>query len=185
MMTDFQKHKILSVIAFFATNFKISGLTKLYKFMSFADFNCIKRTGKSITGLDYKAYQYGPFPEDLNEEIYSKDSFFGTNVFLENPTGAKIKLVRVRGSFQEKYFSKIEVQVLKDMLFIFQDTKTQDMVFASHERNSPWKKTVDTKGERAIIDPRLALDGSKGCISADEFERFLEESKEFKQLIYG
>ncbi len=185
MMTDFQKHKILNVIAFFAKSFKISGLTKLYKFMSFADFNCIKRTGKSITGLDYKAYQYGPFPEELNEEMRNKDSFFGMNVSLENPTGAKIKLVRVRSPFQEKYFSKAEMQVLNDMLFIFEDTKTQDIVFASHERNSPWKKTVDTKGERAIIDSRLALDGSKGSISVDEYERFLKESKEFKQLIYG
>lgn len=185
MMTDYQKQKNLSVIAFFAANFKISGLTKLYKFMSFADFNCIKKTGKSITGLDYKAYQYGPFPEELNEEIHNKDSFLGTNVSIETPAGSKIKLVRVRVSFQEKYFSKIEMQILNDMLYIFQDVKTQDMVFASHERNSPWKRTVDTKGERALIDSRLALDGSKGSISVDEFERFLEESKEFKHLIYG
>ncbi|MFC1858011.1 Panacea domain-containing protein [Thermodesulfobacteriota bacterium] len=39
------------------------------KLLYFLDFIHFKHTGKSVTGLDYYAWQMGPVPRDLYEEI--------------------------------------------------------------------------------------------------------------------
>ena len=182
MMTEFQERKILSLISYFVQNLKYCGVTKLYKTMSFADFESIRRIGKSITGLDYITYPMGPYPIELNQEIENKDSFFGSNVSFEVPLGTKINLVRVKSSFDSKYFSPVELKVLEDVVFMFSESKCDEIVEASHELGSPWQKTVDEKGMYKKIDPSLALDSSKKDISAEEYERFVKEEAEFRKM---
>ncbi len=64
--------KIINAIVYFANNTKYCGKTKLLKLLYFLDFRHFKETGKSVTGLDYYAWNMGPVPKDVYEELSGK-----------------------------------------------------------------------------------------------------------------
>jgi hypothetical protein len=68
---------------------------------------------------------------------------------------------------------------------MFKDTKSDDMVWASHEVGSPWQKTLDSKGLYKKIDPELALNCSKKSISSEQYRKFAEEEAEFRKMVDG
>ncbi|MDD5614462.1 MAG: Panacea domain-containing protein, partial [Candidatus Omnitrophica bacterium] len=62
MYKDYSKEKIINLIIYFSNNTKNCGLTKLFKLLAYSDFRHFKKTGKSITGLKYFAWDFGPYP---------------------------------------------------------------------------------------------------------------------------
>lgn len=45
------------------------GKTKLYKILFYADFDAYRRRGRSITGTEYLAWEYGPVPESSQRRL--------------------------------------------------------------------------------------------------------------------
>ena len=185
MKTDLQREKIAHFIAYFTENVRFCGITKLFKIMSFADFAHIKETGKSITGLEYITYPKGPYPITLNKEIKNPSSFFGQRISFKGLPDSELELIHSKIKFDKKYFSQRELRIMENMVFVFKDVTAKDMVEASHESDKPWKITKEKKGLYKRIDPELALDGSKGTVTIEEYRKLEKESEEFHRMIYG
>lgn len=51
--------KLINAIIYFCTNTQVCMKTKLFKLLYLLDFEHFKVTGKSVTGLEYKAWKLG------------------------------------------------------------------------------------------------------------------------------
>ncbi len=69
MLICHDREKLIHAIIFFATKTRKCGKVKLFKLLYFLDFEHFKATGRSVTGLDYFAWQMGPVPAALCDEI--------------------------------------------------------------------------------------------------------------------
>ena len=69
MLVTREREKLINAIIYFVNNTKTCGLVKLFKLLSFLDFEHFRQTGRSVTGLDYFAWPWGPVPRDLFFEI--------------------------------------------------------------------------------------------------------------------
>ncbi|EQD27720.1 hypothetical protein B2A_15132, partial [mine drainage metagenome] len=72
MLITHEREKLLNAMVFFVSKTKHCGVTKLFKLLNFLDFEHYKQTGRSVTGLDYFAWDYGPVPTALFFEIKDK-----------------------------------------------------------------------------------------------------------------
>ena len=62
------REKLINVIVFFASNTEHCGKVKLFKLLYLFDFVHFRQTGRSVTGLDYRAWKMGPVPLELMQE---------------------------------------------------------------------------------------------------------------------
>ena len=151
MIVTHHREKLINAIIYFATHTKYCGKTKLLKLLYFLDFSHFKRTGKSVTGLDYFAWGMGPVPKELFKE------------------------------FDRKYFSNKEMKLLEEISFIFKDAQADTMVESTHFKNEPWDRTLKEKGELKKIDYMLAIDSDVVSLPYDEaMERMKERSEMLK-----
>src|SRR5208337_325611 len=66
---EYKREKLINAIIFFVKNTKNCGKTKIFKLLYYLDFIHFKQTAKSVTGLTYNAFQWGPVPEALFNEL--------------------------------------------------------------------------------------------------------------------
>ena len=69
MIITHSREKLINAVLYFSQNTKFCGKTKLMKLLYFLDFMHFKQTGKSVTDLDYFAWEQGPVPKEFFEEI--------------------------------------------------------------------------------------------------------------------
>jgi len=76
MMIDHSREKLINAIIYFVKNTRHCHKVKLYKLLYFLDFTHYTEIGRNVTGLAYHAYEKGPFPIALDDEIKTpKDDF--------------------------------------------------------------------------------------------------------------
>jgi uncharacterized phage-associated protein len=68
LLITHEREKLINAIIFFANNTKHLGKIKLFKLLYLLDFEHFRQTGRSVTGLDYRAWKFGPVPIDLYQE---------------------------------------------------------------------------------------------------------------------
>src|SRR5262245_53794223 len=61
--------KLLNAILFFVKKVKFPSKVKIFKLLFFLDFEHFKQTGRSVTNLDYYAWDFGPVPKDFFIEL--------------------------------------------------------------------------------------------------------------------
>jgi len=185
MIISHHKEKLISLITFFLTNTKKCGKTKLFKLLYFADFKCFKETGKSMTGMDYFTWKNGPVPTALFAEMKNPDKEFHRHFSITPFTQSDLLNIKpLKGvAFDPKHFTKRELQIIKDIAYIFDDAIAKDIVEVTHMKNDPWDKTLKTKGENKKIDYTLALDSDVGSLSLEEYKQRKEEEDEIKKLL--
>lgn len=154
------------------------------KLLYFLDFYHFKYKGKSVTGLEYFAWEMGPVPKDLYDELSNKE--------IMKPDLAKaINVVNIdnlekifpKKKFNDEYFTNREKKLLKDLSDIFRDAMAKDMVEVSHLKNEPWDKTLKEKGPFQKIDYMLSIDDTEGSLSYDEAKERMEEILEVHQAL--
>ncbi|MDR3175919.1 MAG: SocA family protein [Desulfovibrio sp.] len=157
-----RREKLKNAIIFFIQNDKTIGLTKLMKLLFYLDFRLYRETGESLTGENYEAWEFGPVPASVWREI-SRGQNCGLNlkdIVTVTGAGTETKLKAKPGArFSDYYFSGIEKKELQNISEMFKDVPAQLVVKASHTRNDPWDVTLKTKGQKAVINYDLALDG--------------------------
>jgi len=181
MIITRHREKLINAIIYFAKETKHCGKTKLLKLLYFLDFYHFKQTAKSVTGLEYFAWEQGPVPKELFEEVSGnmkadlKDaiSFASTEDFQK---------IVPKKKFNEDYFTNREKKLLKDLSYVFRDAKAEEMVEVSHLRNEPWDKTLKGKGPRQKIDYMLAIDDEENSLSYNEAKERMEETTEMHQI---
>src|SRR4051794_32133240 len=69
MFVSRDREKLINAIIFFSRNTKHCHTLKLFKLLSFLDFEHFRQTGRTVTGLTYAAWENGPVPPALFREI--------------------------------------------------------------------------------------------------------------------
>jgi uncharacterized phage-associated protein len=157
-----RREKLRNAVLYFVRNDKTVGFTKLMKLLFYLDFRLYRKTGESLTGETYQAWEFGPVPASVWREIRLGEDC-GLNlrgVVTATGEGADIKLKAKAGAkFSDYYFSGIEKTELVNVSEIFKGLPAKLVVKASHARSDPWDVTLKTKGLKAVIDYDLELDG--------------------------
>jgi len=188
MIITHDREKLCNAIRYFLRHTKYCGKTKLFKLLYFADFVHFKETGKSITGLEYYAWQHGPYPKSLADEFKSPASDLKQTMAIipSDPSdNNSFTNIRAKGKFEKKYFTKREYRILEKIAEIFNEAQAKHIKEASHLKNHPWDITIKTKGERRKIDYMLVLDNSPDSLSIEEVEERIAERKELLKLLNG
>jgi uncharacterized phage-associated protein len=181
MVITHNREKLINAIIYFANNTKYCGKTKLMKLLYFLDFCHFKQTGKSVTGLEYFAWEKGPVPKVLFEEItheMKKDLARAVQIV----SSGNFQKIVSKKNFDDRYFTNREKKILEDLSFIFKDAMADDMVESTHFHNLPWNRTIREKGERHKIDYLLSIDDSRESLSYDEAKERMEEISEVYNL---
>lgn len=152
--------KIAAIIAFFQVSGKTALFkTKLNKLLFYTDFNAYRLTGYSITGLEYRAIQFGPVPSqfqkmyvNLSEQghISIEEQYFGNGAY-----GDEIKAII---PFDQALFSQHEMEVLQFVAKHFGRLSTDEIVKLSHEE-AGW---YDNAEQKALINYRYAFELKEG-----------------------
>ena len=182
MIITHHRDKLINAIIYFASHTKFCGKTKLLKLLYFLDFKHFKQTGKSVTGLDYFAWQMGPVPKELFEELSGNMKLDMKAAVYDLPKGDGFQQIRPKKRFDSQYFSEREMKLLDDISFIFQDAKADAMVESTHLRNEPWDKTLNEKGEFQKIDYMLAIDSDIVSIPFNEAKERIQERSEIYKI---
>ena len=159
-MIDRQREKLVQVVVFFATNVGKLGKVKLFKLLYFLDFQHFRETGRSVTGLDYFAWQMGPVPVALYSELDGPlPDWQGKVRFATIPTAkGKMLAVKAESDFDPSHFSRRELGLLDQLVAEFRTTDADDMIEATHLENLPWHKVwVEDGRKQEKIPYELAL----------------------------
>jgi uncharacterized phage-associated protein len=182
MIITHHREKLINAIIYFAKNTKYCGKTKLMKLLYFLDFTHFKQTGKSVTGQDYFAWNMGPVPKDLFEELSGNMKPDMRAAIKELPADKEFQQINPKKQFNADYFSKKEMKLLENIAFIFKDAKADLMIESTHLKNEPWDKTLKEKGEFQKIDYMLAVDSDIASLPFDEAKERMEEISEVHKL---
>jgi uncharacterized phage-associated protein len=182
MIITYHREKLINAMIYFARNTLYCGKTKLLKLLYFLDFKHFKETGKSVTGQDYYAWDMGPVPKAVFEEISSAMRPDMQAAIHPLPAGEEFQKILPRQAFDGRYFSKREMRLLKDIAFIFRDAKVHEMVESTHFENEPWDRTIKEKGRLQKIDYLLAIDSRIDSLPIEEVVERMKERDEIREI---
>lgn len=185
-MMTFEDRKIISLISYFTSKTKFCGRTKLAKLLFYCDWKHLKTTGRTITGLPYLTYPYGPLPADLNNGLKDSKSKFGKFIRYREWEEKSAKPIIVTEPFDKKLFTPFELEVIENAVFIFKEATADMMVKISHGIDEPWTNTRKSKGSGIhYIDEKMAFSEKDAKISIDEYLERREERLEAHRMVYG
>jgi uncharacterized phage-associated protein len=170
ILVEHEREKLLNAVVYFLRNTKHCGTTKLCKLLYYLDFLHFRETGRSVTGLRYYAWSYGPVPSDFWRELTRSpgEDLLQVVAISEKERAEDFTEMKPKGRFDGRWFSKRETRIITYLSEHFRDSRADQMVKVAHLRNHPWDRTVKTDGMNAEIDYMLALDDRPGSISRDE-----------------
>ena len=165
MFVSRNREKLLNAIIYFLRETNHCHTLKLFKLLNFSDFEHFRQTGRTLTGLDYRALPMGPVPTKLFDEIKrggDQDLRRAINV-VEVKDDLNDALLRrdlkARSQFDKKWFTPRELKVLARVAEFFCDLPAEDMTKFSHEKKQPWATIyADGKGQGHLIPPELIFE---------------------------
>lgn len=181
MIITHQREKLINAIIYFAENVNFCGKTKLLKLLYFLDFRHFKQTGKSVTGLDYFAWDMGPVPKELYKEL-DEGMRPDLKAAIKSLPKEGFQKITPKKRFNPDFFSKREIGLLEDLNYIFRDAKADDMIESTHLNNEPWDRTLKEKGRLAKIDYMLSIDSIDGSLSFEDAKDRREEIEEMHKI---
>lgn len=184
MIIEHNREKLINAIIYFINNTKSCGKTKLFKLLYYLDFMHFRETGRSVTGLDYYAWQFGPVPKALAEEIKSPKPDLNASISIQE-NNTDFTVMKPKKKFDDTFLTKRELRLLANVAFIFKNAKAEDMVEASHLPNHPWDRTIKINGLLAQIDYMLALDDTEASLSLDEVMDRLKDKEGIVKAFNG
>lgn len=125
--------------------------TKMNKLLFYTDFLCYKKYGRAVSGLAYKAIQYGPVPVRW-DRVYSLVDGVDQDIveFESGYSGVKLDSLLMPDM---NVFSTEELSVLESVYENFKNSTAADISAISHNEDA-WKKYY---GTNKLIDFREAF----------------------------
>lgn len=178
MLISRNREKIIHAVVYFATNTQHCGKVKLFKLLYLLDFEHLREIGRSVTGLDYRAWKMGPVPLDLVQEWdqLEPDMANAVDIRAEKVIDFIRERVVPKIRFDESPFTRRELRLMQDIGTRFRDELTKPLIGFTHEDRGPWDKIWDSgRGNNERIPYALALtdsDPNRDAIldSAREYE---------------
>lgn len=165
MIVTREREKLLAAMVFFCQKTKHCHTLKLFKLLNLLDFEHFRQAGRTVTGLDYSAFEKGPVPADLWREMRDGPAADMTaalsivahkDEFTQAVTRRDIK---PRAAFDPSVFTKRELAIMERVAEFFRDLRCEDMSEFSHYRRLPWRKVYrQGQGKGMHIPPELALE---------------------------
>jgi len=211
MLITHEREKLIEAIKYLASHTKYCGITKLFKLLFFLDFDHFRETGRSVTGLEYQAWQMGPVPADLYAEIKGNmGADMSAQLKIENPKQVEREFeiqdairplntfgaeepqkgtytvrvpakLRAVKKFNPSIFTKRELRLLERIAFLYKELTAEKISEVSHLKGKPWHVTMTKQGMKAHIDYMLALE-EKGD-GAPSKEEILERIQERQEVL--
>ena len=131
--------------------------TKMNKLLFYADFLMHKQCAFSMSGVQYRAIDMGPVPNNFNsifEYLSNKNKVDILNFnFPDGGTGEQFK-PSGKSTFRPEIFTKEELAVLKMVAERFKKTSTNDIIDTSHKE----KAWIENKESKKLIDYAYSFD---------------------------
>ena len=160
MLISRDREKLVNAIVFFASNTRHCGKTKLFKLLYLLDFHHFRATGRSVTGLEYRAWKHGPVPFELVQEwdAFEPDLAAAIDVVPEPVYDHDRLRIEPKAEFDDRHFTKRELQLMQELAERHHDEMTRPLVGLTHEERGPWDKIWDGgHGNDARIPYALAV----------------------------
>lgn len=184
-MVRIERERLVNAIAYFAKQVKFARKVKIFKLLFLLDFQHFEATGLPVTDSEYSAWDFGPVPKDLYEELEGghapPDLAKLVRIVPNQPEGGKKSFefkVLDKAKIDLSVFTPRQMKIMDNLIFIYRETPGTDMSEISHLPNSPWEVTKRTKGMYAQIDYALAID-KKSPLSEEAARQIYQEHKEF------
>lgn len=142
---DFEK--VANFVLFFAE--KANPLkTRLNKLMFYGDFVNFQRTGRSISGCNYRAIPFGPVPSHFHElfGVLENQEYITIDQELFEHGGVGERFVPVK-KFDPSLFTEDELASMEQVVKHFEEVRTRQIIALSHEEEG-W---AENQGERELI----------------------------------
>jgi uncharacterized phage-associated protein len=160
MLKPREREKLLNAIVFFASNTAHCGKIKLIKLLYLLDFEHFRQTGRSVTGLDYSAWQFGPVPTAFFAEWEQPLPDFTAAIEIRPERVIDFDRLTVvpKVDFDESHFSPRELRIMRSLVERFQNDLSMPMVNFTHHERGPWSKIWDSgRGFNQHIPYALAI----------------------------
>lgn len=162
MKSSISRSRLKNAIIFFAKNTQACGKVKLFKLLYMMDFEHFKQTGKSVTGLEYEAWKFGPVPSELMREWTAlKEDLSSAIEIVKEPQYDHVReSVHVRQGieFNDEDFTPRQLKILESLCNQYLANKSQKMIDFTHEHNGAWDKIwADGQGDHKTIPYELAI----------------------------
>lgn len=140
---EFDLDRLENLIGYIASRVNDLYKTSLNKYLWYMDFLNYKNTLKSITGLRYIRYTYGPIIEGKNYElILNLDSKFEKE---DREINYNIRTkIHSKNNYDLSLFSKDEIQVIDRVIELLKDKNATNISDLSHEERA-WIETKDNE----------------------------------------
>jgi uncharacterized phage-associated protein len=178
MLISRNREKLINAVVFFATNTQHCGKVKLFKLLYLLDFAHFRQTGRSVTGLEYRAWKMGPVPLELVQEWeqLEPDMAKAVDIVPEKVIDYIRERVVPKATFDDSLFTPRELRMMEEIAARFRDELTKPLIGFTHEDRGPWDKIWDSgRGNNERIPYALAVsdtDPNRDAIleSAREYE---------------
>ena len=144
MDTQAQQQRLTNAIIYFARNTERCGKIKLFKLLYLLDFQHFRETGKSVTGLDYQAWKFGPVPVKIMESWDDPDTpvALGCHIEGERVIDHLRHTVKLDSGtqFDDSDFSRRQLRIMHDLVERYRDTNSPAMIDVTHQENGAWDK---------------------------------------------
>lgn len=166
MLIDRSREKLINAILYFVENTRNCGKTKLFKLLYLLDFEHYRQIGRSVTGLTYHAWEKGPVPPALDEEIEEPKEDLRERIDITcNPRGYQNTYptweIVSKGTLVADYFSQRELGIMEELAKLYRNTTANALIDITHKM-PPWKRTWEEEGRYfGEISYDLALSGEE------------------------
>lgn len=163
MLVSRHREKLINVVVYFASKTKHCGKVKLFKLLYLLDFAHFRETGRSVTGLDYRAWKMGPVPFALMQEWdeLESDMSHAIDIVPEKVIDFVRERVVAKVPFDDSLFTRRELRLMQTLGETFAEELTKPLIGFTHEERGPWDKIWDGgKGNNARIPYALAIPDS-------------------------
>ncbi|MGH8864139.1 MAG: Panacea domain-containing protein [Burkholderiales bacterium] len=160
MLISRDREKLINAIVFFARNTRFCGKTKLFKLLYLLDFRHFRAAGRSVTGLEYRAWKHGPVPFELVQEWeeFEPDLAAAIQIVPEPVFDYDRLRIEPKAEFDNRNFTKRELSLMQELAEQHRDEKTRPLIGLTHEERGPWDKIWDGgHGNDARIPYALAV----------------------------
>lgn len=149
--------KFTAMVIFFSKMLK-PWKTYLNKYLFYADFLNYKKTGFAISGLQYRAIDMGPVPNNFNSiyEYLATEDFIDIEQqeFTDGKIGERF-FERKDNPFDPEIFTSSELESLNTVVKNFKDLEPKKIIDISHSEEA-WEKYF--KDGKKLIDYNSAFD---------------------------
>lgn len=182
MLIERSREKLLNALIFFSGGVLHPGKTKLFKLLNYLDFLHYQKTGRSVTELKYEAWEKGPVPVDLFNELKNPNKDFINHLvktkekFKDGRTRQRLK---ARKQFDGSWFSPFELELMEMLAKKHFSHTAEQMSEDSHFETGPWHEVYivrKNKGGEMPYDLVLLRRGSK------EDMEILDKATEYKEI---